>query len=272
MKKNFLIIILIILYTNVFGQSLAGKTFFASGPEIEQSYSFTRDRFTYNFDVFYLESKSLTKSYFYEIKYINKIPFIFYGKEYSDNSDKQLILFNDDYIFLFDNQEKKAFLEPVAFYPFCSGKYTTDAKGDLIVNSVFNRKYSSVLKEKDHEYKIADGNYVSPWVPDLKKDKKPSITFSVGNYTKRIILINGFVNPEKPYLYEQNSRVKTAEVIFRNTAKKESETRQIILEDTPNPQYIFVPGNFIADEIEIKIIDTYEGNKYTDIAVSYIGY
>lgn len=279
MKKVIIIFSVIFLTINIYAQNLAGKTYFQTGPEIEASYSFTRTRFTYNFDELFNNQNIAknVKSYFYEIKYIDKLPFLYYGKEPQDNKKNQLVLFNDDYLFIFDSDEKKSFLEPIYFNVYCSGKYTTDAKGDTIITSVFNKRYSSVLKEKEHEYYLADENYISPWIPDLKKDYYPTITFSIIPYDyksgrQKIILVNGFVNPIKPYLFEQNSRVKSTEIVFRNSKTKEVETCQIVLEDTPNPQYIFIPENIKVDEIEIRIKDIYKGNKYTDVAISYIGF
>ena len=273
MYKKIIVIILAFLTTNAFSQTLIGKTFFSSGPEIEKSYSFTESRFTYNFDVFYTNPyfKQEIDSYFYEIKYENRIPYIYYWKD-ENKKQKDLILFNDDYIFIFDSNKNSSFLEPINFYAFCSGKYTTNAKGDSIINGVYNKKYSSTLKEKEHEYCLEDGNLISPWVPDLKKDKNPSITFNILLGVRNIILVNGFVNREKPYLFEQNSRVKNAEVVFKNTETKETAVKQLVLEDTPNPQYIFIPENLKVDEIEIRILDTYKGSKYDDVAISYIGY
>lgn len=278
MFKKFIVIILAFLTTNAFSQTLVGKTFFRSGPEAETSYSFTNDRFTHNFDVFFSDPnfKQKIDSYFYEIKYEDKIPYIYYWKD-ENKKQKDLILFNDDYIFIFDSNKNSSFLDPINFYAFCSGKYITNAKGDSIINGVYNKKYSSTLKEKEHEYCLEDGNLISPWVPDLKKDKNPSITFNIPpvQYKSglgKIIIVNGFVNREKPYLFEQNSRVKNAEVVFKNTETKETEIKQLVLEDTPNPQYIFIPENLKVDEIEIRILDTYKGSKYADVAISYIGY
>ena len=276
--KKFFFIFLTFLSTNIYGQSLIGKTFFRSGPETEQSYSFTKERFTYNFDVLFTDPnfKQVIDSYFYEIKYEDKIPYIYYWKD-EYKKEKNTILFNDDYILKFDSNKKNFFLEPINFSAFCSGKYITNAKGDSIINSVYNKKYSSTLKEKEHEYCLEDGNLISPWVPDLKKDKNPSITFNITpvQYKSglgKIIIVNGFVNREKPYLFEQNSRVKKAEVVFKNSETKETAVKQLVLEDTPNPQYIFIPENLKVDEIEIRILDTYKGSKYDDVAISYIGY
>ena len=282
MKKSILIILEILLMVSLFCEDLAGKVFFWTGPESEMSYSFTHERFIHFLDEFYENSYSTSKteSFFYEIKYENKLPFLYYWTGESKKKEKQLILFNDDYLFLLSSDKDKSFLEPIGIDAFCTGKYSTYAKADPIIKRFYKVRYSSVLKEGNHEYKfpINDAWWpcIAPWVPDLTKDNNPSITFfDVDNFVKhgkKLIIVNGYVNPEKPYLYEQNSRVKTIEVVYKNTKTNNSVTQKIELEDTPNPQYIFIPENITADEITINIKDTYKGTKYKDVAISYLGY
>ena len=282
MKKTIVFIFEVLVMANLFCGDLAGKIFFWTGPESEMSYSFTHKRFIHFNDEFYENSynSSKTEAFFYEIKYENKLPYIYYWTDESKKT-KKLILFNDDYIFLLSSNKNKSFLEPIGIDAFCTGKYSTSAKVDPIITRFYKVKYSSVLKEGSHEYKFPINDTwwpcIAPWVPDLNKDNNPSITFfDVDNYVvkykEKLIIVNGYVNPEKPYLYEQNSRVKTIEVVYKNTKTNNSVTQKIELEDTPNPQYIFIPENITADEITINIKDSYKGTKYKDIAISYLGY
>ena len=129
------------------------------------------------------------ESYFYEIKYEDTIPFIYYWKDtgkLTTTKEKRLILSNADYIFLYDTKEKKSFLSPIWFDVYCSGKDSTFVKADPIIQRVYNVRYSSVLKEGNHEYEFPAENYwnncLSPWVPDLSKDKNLSVRFNIRNY------------------------------------------------------------------------------------------
>lgn len=84
-----------------------------------------------------------------------------------------------------------------------------------------------------------------------------------------LIISNGFVSAEKPYLYEQNCRAKT----IRLTCNGKSET--YVLEDTPNFQVL--PLASLAkpapdDIFELEIIDWYDGSKYDDIVISALQY
>ena len=285
MKKIIVFILELLIISNLFCEDLAGKVFFWTGPESEMSYSFTHKRFIKFNDKFYENSYSPSdaEAFFYEIKYENKLPYIYYWKDDTSKkkNQKKLILFNDDYFFLCHSQSDKSFLEPIGIEAYCTGKYSTSAKVDPIIKRFDKVKYSSVLKEGNHEYKFPEKDpwwpCIAPWVPDLTKDNNPSITFYEINdyiikYKERLIIVNGYVNFEKPYLYEQNSRVKKIEVIYKNTKTNNSVTQKIELEDTPNPQYIFIPENIVADEITINIIDLYKGTKYKDVAISYLGY
>ena len=82
-----------------------------------------------------------------------------------------------------------------------------------------------------------------------------------------LIISNGFVSCSKPYLYEQNARVKTLEITI-NKKKK-----MVNLLDTPNFQKVELP-EFIelndSEIIHIEIKDIYPGTKYSDIAISAI--
>lgn len=84
-----------------------------------------------------------------------------------------------------------------------------------------------------------------------------------------LIISNGFISAEKPYLYEQNSRAKT----IRISCNGKSET--YVLEDTPNFQVL--PLASLAkpepnDVFELEILDWYDGSKYDDIVISALQY
>lgn len=84
-----------------------------------------------------------------------------------------------------------------------------------------------------------------------------------------IVIINGFVNPEKDYLYEQNARAKNIKISYGET----SET--YLLKDNGNYQVLALPKAINVMEniqIEIEVLDQYNGTKYDDIVISGILY
>lgn len=87
-------------------------------------------------------------------------------------------------------------------------------------------------------------------------------------HDNKIIIANGFICVDKPYLYEQNSRAKKIKITW-NSGSKEFE-----LQDTPNFQIITLPCEEDAYDgiLQIEIMDAYLGSKYTDIVISGIYY
>lgn len=84
-----------------------------------------------------------------------------------------------------------------------------------------------------------------------------------------IIIVNGFVFPGKEYLYEQNSRAKKIQILYNNICF-EAE-----LQDVGNFQIIHLPisiNPMNKNKLKIKILDCYEGTKYSDIVISAIYY
>lgn len=84
-----------------------------------------------------------------------------------------------------------------------------------------------------------------------------------------IIFVNGFVYPDKEYLYEQNSRVKGVRISYNDIS---FDTQ---LRDTGNFQVVHLPAPINPTEdnsIKIEIIDSYPGTKYSDIVMSGVYY
>lgn len=276
MKKVFFLLF-IIFTTYSFSQEFIGRTYWSyigfgdGGNGI--IYSFSDTLFTKTIDTY--SEKDTSECFEYKLIYKNKIPFL----KYKENSQiiEVPVLYNNDYLFIL-RKSIQDISYGTDFTPYCSGRFLTNSLAEPIIKNVDYVKYSSVLEEKDIIFSFAPHPVyltMSPWVPDVKEDKNMSIEFTVyfgaNTSDNNIILVNGFVNIEKTYLYEQNSRAKDIEVIFYDTTGK-SKTESILLEDTPNPQLIKCPEDFITKNVKIIIKSTYQGSKYSDVAISYIGY
>lgn len=84
-----------------------------------------------------------------------------------------------------------------------------------------------------------------------------------------IVFVNGFVFPDKEYLYEQNARAKRVRISYNEI------TFDADLQDTGNFQVVHLPKTINPKEkndIKIEIIDSYPGSKYSDIVISGIYY
>lgn len=111
----------------------------------------------------------------------------------------------------------------------------------------------------------------TPWAISSKSDKK-IINGRVKKYNnkifpiKHLVIVNGFVNAEKPYLYSQNARAKKILI------KTKSFSFEAELEDTGNFQLIKLPDTINDADISIRILSSYEGSRYSDIVISGIYY
>jgi hypothetical protein len=79
-----------------------------------------------------------------------------------------------------------------------------------------------------------------------------------------MLILNGFVDFNRPYLYKDNRRIK--EIVV--TDKNNHFSLNYILKDIIQFQEIVFPEP--SNSIKIKIISYYEGDKYTDICCSAI--
>ena len=84
-----------------------------------------------------------------------------------------------------------------------------------------------------------------------------------------IVIINGFVNPQKMYLYEENARAKNIRISYNEN------NFVVTLKDTGNYQSIKLPEKIVRNKgtiIKIEILDSYAGSKYSDIVMSGVLY
>ena len=82
---------------------------------------------------------------------------------------------------------------------------------------------------------------------------------------RTLIILNGYISFNKPYLYEQNSRVKKLKIIDKINKKEFI----VDLKDTPNPQKI-LSGELLDRELILEILEVYIGSKYEDTCISLI--
>lgn len=116
----------------------------------------------------------------------------------------------------------------------------------------------------------------NPWA--VKKDDKRVIYLSTERWrhptteyypVSDIVFVNGFVYPDKDYLYEQNSRAKRVRISYNETSF-EAE-----LQDTGNFQVVHLPAAIdpkAKNNIKLEILDYYPGTKYSDIVISGVYY
>ena len=130
---------------------------------------------------------------------------------------------------------------------------------------------SSFLKEKIKVYSVDNlCKYIvdTPWVEDVKGDGigEGFTIVNEGNKTyPYILLMNGYISYEKPYLYKQNNRVKRIKV----TGITSGKSKILEVKDTPHPQTIDISFITIPEDIRIEIADVYKGSKYEDTCIHF---
>ena len=82
---------------------------------------------------------------------------------------------------------------------------------------------------------------------------------------KVIVILNGYVDPQKQHLYKANRRLKTIKISSKEDCV--SITKEI--EDVVHFEQIVLPK--ACSECVIEIVDFYEGTKYKDICIQFIG-
>lgn len=125
---------------------------------------------------------------------------------------------------------------------------------------------TSYLTEGDKKYTIDNLSEIridSPWVEGVSGNGEGE-GFTIEGNAPFLLIVNGFISVKKPYLYEQNSRIKT----IRVTGSKSGNTKVLEVLDTPNPQTVDISFLDKEDDTIVRIDSVYEGSKYQDTCIS----
>jgi hypothetical protein len=133
---------------------------------------------------------------------------------------------------------------------------------------------ASFLTEGTTTYNIENTKTIEglPFVPDTGETYSNIITLKTDTPNNRgFVIQNGYISKERPDLYRKNCRVKTLKVIYPNI---ESPFEQIVtLKDDTFLQFVPFMWNLLDDckEVQIVIDSVYQGTKYDDVCINYIG-
>ena len=134
---------------------------------------------------------------------------------------------------------------------------------------------SSYLVEGKKEYKVeelSNCNVDTPWVEGVKGDgigegfTIDKITISgKKNPFPYLLIMNGYISYEKPYLYKQNNRIKKIKV----TGLSSGKSKVLDVLDTPHPQTVDISFITEKEDIRVEIADVYKGSKYDDTCLNF---
>ena len=104
-----------------------------------------------------------------------------------------------------------------------------------------------------------------PWVEGVEgAGVGESLDIKFIHTVENFALLNGYVDPRRPYLYKQNGRVKKIQIESLDLDTNFSAVYD--LEDVVSFQTVSLPK--LAGHIKITILDIYSGTKYSDTAIT----
>jgi hypothetical protein len=147
-----------------------------------------------------------------------------------------------------------------------------------LIGSTLKFTASSTLKDKNHTYSADNLNTTFdrsefprqmlknpvPWVEGVKG---PGIgeTIEFDNIPSRygfyIVILNGYVDPLKPYLFRENNRIKKLKV---ETDTGYSE----VIEFNDQVEFKMVKYPYEAAKVKLTILEVYKGTKYDDTCIT----
>ena len=254
--KSIKILFLILIFTfDLYSQEaqelmdfLDGKKFISlDDPE---GLIFTRNHFLYS--SFYdgnIESD-------YEIVMKDNLPYISFTSNDGRNiewlvlvSSNFIILLADEYNIFFEGSSNKS----------------------LEKRTAYNYSATSELIEKNKVYSANNlGRSIAslPWVESVEGSgigECININWPVwkDGGIGSLIIGDGYISYNKPYLFLKNNRVKTIKI-----SSPDFEDFTFVLLDSPHPQEIILP--YPVENMKIEIIDVYPGTKWDDTCLNFI--
>ena len=177
----------------------------------------------------------------------------------SFNNKKYLMISNDNLLYLINEDNKKIWTGVDGFSTRRMESFGYSMAHVFSASTELNED-DTIFAAKNLD--CLDGN--KPWVEAVKGD-------GIGEYikidydqTEGLIISNGYVSYDKPYLYESNNRVKIFEIYNQDNKK----IQEITLSDTSNPQVFKINGK--SKSLKLVIKEVYKGTKWDDTCVNFI--
>ena len=131
---------------------------------------------------------------------------------------------------------------------------------------------TSFLTEGNRKYTVDNlDNYSesTPWVegaPGYGIGESFVIENTWHEKLSYLLIMNGYISYDKPYLYKQNGRIKQIKV----TGVESGKEKILNVLDTPHPQTVDISFITEPEDIKITIFDVYKGTKYEDTCINYM--
>ncbi len=130
---------------------------------------------------------------------------------------------------------------------------------------------TSYLQEKTKVYSVENLSncmFDTPWVEGVEGNgigEGFTMIDRLNRCHPYLLIMNGYISYEKPYLYKQNNRIKKLKV----TGLKSGKSKILDVLDTPHPQTVDISFITEPEDIRVEIADIYKGTKYDDTCLHY---
>jgi hypothetical protein len=183
-------------------------------------------------------------------------------KNVAHGRKKYLVLYGRYLVFYNNKNQMEYYLSGV--------KYT----GHLASFATTKISASSELKESGVIYKASNlfnVNELMPWAEGVPGDgigQTIQIEFERGlvGGLNGLYISNGYVDYNRPYLYEYNNRIKKIRVRYLGY----DDYQDFEVDDTPHFQYINIGIEYNPGIVIIEIIEVYKGSKWADTCINTI--
>ncbi|HCC36709.1 MAG TPA: hypothetical protein DEQ14_03320 [Treponema sp.] len=219
---------------------------------------------------------------------VNNIPYISfnYNGTFMDvynapkvlhGNKKYLVLFSSNFLFFYDENNNIVYSLVSGLVSIVYSYSSTDTYHERRnVPSSVSISASTELKENDTFYSAANlllSNKLIPYaegvsgsgigekirIESRKTDNRFDAIYS-------LYISNGFIDYNRPHLFEYNNRLKKVRVHHIET----NEYKDFDLQDTPNIQEFVLNFNSRAPIIEIEILEVYKGTRWDDTCVNLL--
>ena len=187
---------------------------------------------------------------------------------YGDSKDIET---DDKILFLAGKRENSKNV----FFPYTKGfsEFQTFfwVRGDFENYICTFKDCSSSFVEEGKDYSIDNLHKLdleTPWVEGVPGDgigEGFTISFWNQEVLPTLVLMNGYISFDKPYLYEQNNRIKKIKVKGLTSGKE----KILDVIDTPHPQTVDISFITEMEDIRVEIAEVYKGTKYDDTCLQY---
>lgn len=136
----------------------------------------------------------------------------------------------------------------------------------------YKEESSHLVEKGGKEYPVTnlcDMDSETPWVegvPGYGIGESFVLENTWGTVYKTLLIMNGFISYERPFLYKQNGRIKK----IRVTGTRSGNEKVLDVLDTPHPQSVDISFITEPEDVRITIEEVYPGTKYDDTCIHFM--